>query len=115
MESLKREIIECIQVSGNATFADLHERFGDRFEGEYTMFTSPDSNIVLWDEISDRFINAIGQLLAEEKITVRYEPDTVQIYAMKGAVLPYPLMRQPLESGQGALCWLPVVMNAKRD
>jgi hypothetical protein len=114
MDSLKQDIFECIRVSGDVTFAELHERLGERIEGEYTMFTSPDSNIVLWDDIAYEFIAAIGELLIEEKITVKYEPDTYEAYATKGALLPYPLARLPPESGYDDLHWLPAVVSPKR-
>ncbi|RXE56353.1 hypothetical protein ABH15_09615 [Methanoculleus taiwanensis] len=113
MESFKQEIYEFIASSGDVSFVELHDRFGERFTGEYTMFSSPNSKIVLWDDVSGEFIGAIGELMVEGKIGIRYDSEIYSLYAERGVALPYPLAKNPTRDVYAQFHWLPVIMSAK--
>ncbi len=112
MEVLKREIFDYIEAMGEVSFVELRETFGERFEGEYTMFSSPRSKIVLWNDISAPFIDAIRELLFEGKIGMRYSSDALATYTEKGVVLPYPVAENPTRDIYRDYHWLPVTINA---
>ncbi len=113
MGSLKQEIYNFIASSGDVSFVELRDTFGERFAGEYTMFSSPTSKIVLWDEISGEFIGAIGELLVEGKIGIQYDSEIYSLYAERGASLPYPLAKNPTRDVYAGFHWLPVIMSAR--
>ncbi|MDN7023700.1 hypothetical protein FGU65_02105 [Methanoculleus sp. FWC-SCC1] len=115
MESLKQEIFAFIESTGEVSFVELHETFGEVFEGEYTMFSSPRSKIVLWSEISAPFIDAIRELLFEGKIGMRYSADALSAYTERGVVLPYPVAENPTRDIYRDYHWLPVVMSATSE
>lgn len=92
------EIVSAIEAAGIPT------------EGTLTLSLGSDSNIVLWDGVSDAVSDAVNELLTNG--LAHLHSTTVMVYAADGAMLNLPIAQRPPAAGYKTPHWAPVVLNA---
>jgi hypothetical protein len=112
-DKLKKEIFEYVKVNSVVSFMELSRLEG--FKGEYDYLVNGDKNIVYWCGISKDAVEAIHELVGEEKINP--SPCTSMlgglplVYLCDGGCLRLPLAKKPPHGGYKKPHWLPIVYN----
>lgn len=105
--SLKEQIRDYILRADNVTFAELCNRFGERFHGGDMEMSIADKNVIVWSAMTEEGVKAINELL-DAKI-VRIEPCHVLTYFIDGRVPRLPVVKRAQAYKKPH--WLPVVLR----
>ncbi len=101
---MKDKIIDLIRTRGAGTsFVELSNL--DGFHGELEMKMK--DNLVLWANVSSKFVDALNQLLLENKIKIKMAGR--MIYLLDGQLMSYPIAKQFRAYKKPH--WLPVVFS----
>ena len=94
---------------GGVSFAELCRVMAPLMpvKGEWAIELA--DNLVLWAGVSDRFKNAVLQLVNERRIHAR--PTRLLVYLIDGGTLKMPLAARIPPSGYKSPHWAPVVLN----
>jgi len=110
-EDLKAWLLDFIRVYGNATFGEIINRMGDEGKGDYTYESVDCPNMFFWVGASELLIDAVDDLLGENKIC--FKPTHWLTCAYDGHVLRLPIAKKPPKRGYKKPHWLPVVIKLK--
>jgi len=107
-EILKKEIYEKVcGLGGGVSFVELEKI--NNFCGDCGVFLGSNSNLLLWNKVSQDASDAIKELLEENLIITKVVNPI--IYAVDGKVLSLPLAKRISNKKSKNLKWLPVVFD----
>jgi hypothetical protein len=107
--TLEDRIYQFIQGHPWTTFAELKRHFGDEFAGSRTGWLDEERNLLLWPKMSERFVEALNNLLQDGKIVMK--PAPLWIYLLDGVTLSLPLARGRYRYREPH--WVPVYFDVK--
>ena len=102
--SLKDEIYTLIKERNHVTFIELSEIDGVKGDLVYGLI---ERNIIFWVNMSEEAIDAIQELLYEERVF--FEPATQMTYLLDGGGLKLPIAKRKLSYKSKR--WLPLCLT----
>lgn len=105
---LKGEILNYIERNSPVTFAELKRDFRDDFPGSY-VYDFPEKGIILWDHMSERFIQCLKDLIKDGSIEGLISEPMVYLY--DGGMPRYPVASSIRVYNETH--WLPIVFTSK--
>jgi len=109
MTDLKAQIFQYVRERDRATFAEF-SRDIPGVKGEFEMRLNGLENIVLWAQMSSDAVDALNDLLKEERLFMI--PTGTLTYLIDGGSLTYPVAKSARNYKKPR--WLPVVFTYKR-
>ena len=105
---MREQILELVRSERQVSFVQITRLQGAR--GDRALVAG-DTNVVLWDGLSQEAIDAIAGLRRDGLI--EYVPTSVQTYVLDGARLKMPLAKSgaAMKQGYKKPHWLPVVID----
>jgi len=108
-EQMADKILEAVKVYGAGTsFVDLENYIGGQMTGTLSFHLPGKPNSVLWDGVSDTFID--GLVRAVRSKNIEFRPSIFMLYAMDGKFLTLPvgtIRKQDYKTPH----WIPVVLS----
>lgn len=107
---MKEQILRLVREKRNVSFVEISEIAGAS-PGPYSIDARPGSNVILWSGLSEEAATALDDL--EREGLIQYDPTSVIVYLVDGAVQDIPLVKSPaaMKRGYKKTRWLPVVIN----
>jgi hypothetical protein len=101
---MRTAILDYVKAHPGTTFVELEQVLGESMRGPRALFAGPaEHNIVLWDGVSQEFIDTILALRESGELVVR--PTHYLTYVVDGNLLQLPLAKR---AKYKAPHWLPV-------
>ena len=107
---MKEDIYKLIKDYGNVSFVELRNRI-DGFNGDLEITARSNSNIILWNGVSDKAFESIISLMNEGKIIAK--PTTPLVYIADGGMLRLPIVKRNQQYKTPH--WLPVVFVLMKE
>ena len=108
---LKDRVFDFVVSKGdNVSFAEFSKEL-DGFKGNFE-FDRPDKNVVFWQGASKEFIDAINELVYEDKL-LEFKGTTTLVYLSDGLMPRLPLAKQ--DRVYRETHWVPVVMKLTKS
>lgn len=109
-QEMANKILEAVQGYGpGASFVDIVNVCGKEAQGDRVMTFPTRDNTVLWDGVSEMFIDAFNLVKSQMAIA----PSTVLLYAMDGTILDLPIAHRPGKTDYKKPHWYPVTFRMK--
>ena len=99
-----------VETYRHVSFVELQQRLAPYMEtsGDVELVMGG-ANLVMWAGMSQGFVDAVLQ--AERNGRIQWEPASVLVYLIDGAVPSMPVAKRVPKGGYKAPRWLPVVWN----
>lgn len=108
-EEMKAKILDKLRDDW-VTYVELQRVCGDDARGDLAHFSTQDNNIVFWTNCSDAFLDAIDQLMDEEKMFMH--PAERLTYMIDGVTITMPMAKRPPAGGYKKPHWLPICFRS---
>lgn len=104
---MAQQILALAKARPGLSFAEI-EREVPGFKGDLALVFGKHDNVVLWTQVSDAGIEALGELLKAAQI--EFHPCELLVYLVDGAVPQLPLAKRVKAYAKPH--WLPVTVKA---
>ena len=111
VEGMAEKILALIteRVSG-VSYVETVNHVGNEARGDLALELRPNTNLIVWDGVSQTFAGAMNLLLEGRKI--KYRSTSMFVYLADGATLRLPIAkRMPKAGGFKKPRWVPVVFS----
>ncbi len=104
---MKQQILEFVQRRGGVSFAELRNLLGDAGKGYHALHVTGYPNLIIWPNMSEPFIKAVQELLAEGHLVMK--PTSYLVYLADGLHPNMPMARRKCQYKEPH--WIPVVLD----
>jgi hypothetical protein len=109
-QEMADKILKAVQGYGpGASFVDIENVCGEEALGDRLVTIPTRDNTVLWDGVSEKFIDAFNLV----KHQIALEGSCALIYVMDGKILTLPIAKRPGKKDYKKPRWFPVTFRMK--